>query len=86
MSRFALLDVALDVLDDDDGVVDHQAGGQRDAEQGQRVDREAEQLDEGEGADQRHRDGDRRDERAAPVLQEEEDDQDDQDDRLDAAC
>ena len=37
---FAFLDVALDVFDDDDGIVHHQSGGQRDAEQGQRVDRE----------------------------------------------
>ena len=80
--RCALSHVALDVLDDDDGVVHHQAGGQRDAEERQGVDGEAEELDEAEGADQRDRDGDRGDQRAAPVLQEEEDDEDDEDDRL----
>ena len=58
-----LVDVALDVLDDHDGVVDDEAGGQREAEQGERVDREAEELDEDEGADQRHRDGHGRDDR-----------------------
>ena len=39
----------------------------------------------GEGADQRHRHGDHRDERRAPVLQEQEDDEDDEDHRLDRA-
>ena len=77
-----LAHVPLDVLDDDDRVVDDDADGQHDAEQGQRVDREAEQLDEGEGADQRHRDGQRRDDRAAPVLQEQEHHQHDQQQRL----
>jgi hypothetical protein len=38
--------MALHVLDDDDGVVDDQAGGQRDAEERERVDGEAEDLDE----------------------------------------
>ena len=40
--REARLDVALDVLDHDDGVIDHDADGQHQAEQRQRVDREAE--------------------------------------------
>ncbi len=42
--EFALLQMALDIFNDDDGVIDDQAGGERNAEQGQRVDREAEQL------------------------------------------
>ncbi len=67
----ALSNVALHVFDDDDGVVDHEAGGQRDAEQRERIDGEAENADEREGADQRNRDGDRGDKRGAPVLQEE---------------
>ena len=75
-------DVALHVLDDDDGVVDDQAGGQGDAEERQRVDGEAEDLDEGEGADERDGNGDGRDDGGAPVLQEEEDDDDDDDDGL----
>ena len=37
----------------------------------------------GEGADERHRHGDHRDQRRAPVLQEEEDDEDDEDHGLD---
>ena len=40
----ARLDVALDILHHDDGVVDHDADGQHQAEQRQRVDREAEQI------------------------------------------
>ncbi len=75
-------EVALDVLDDDDGVVDDEAGGQRDAEEGQGVDAEAEDLDEGEGADERDRDGDGWNDGSAPVLQEEKDDDDDDDDGL----
>ena len=39
-----LVDVALDVLDHDDRIVDDEAGGERDAEERQGVDREAEQL------------------------------------------
>ena len=72
--------MAFDVFDDDDGVVDHQAGGQRDAEQRQRVDGEAKQLDESKRADERDRYGDCRDDGGAPVFEEDEDDQDNQED------
>ena len=65
----------LDVLDHHDGVVHHDADGQHHAEQGQQVDREAQQVEAGEGADQRHRDRQHRDQRGAPVLQEQEDHQ-----------
>ena len=75
-------DIALDVLDHDDGVVDHDADGQHQAEQGQHVEREAEGVEHGEGADQRHRDGHDRHDRGAPGLQEDEDDDDDQHHRL----
>ena len=37
--RHALLDVAVDVLQHDDGVVDHEADGQHQRQQRQRVDR-----------------------------------------------
>ena len=47
-----------------------------------RIDREPEQREYGEGADQRDRDGERRDQRRAEVLQEDVDHQDDQRDRL----
>ena len=70
----ALGAAAHDVLEHDDGVVDDEAGGEHQREQGQDVDREADQVDRGERADQRHRDGQRRDQRRAPVAQEEVDD------------
>ena len=73
-------EVALDVFNDDDSVVYDEACSKGDAEEGERVDAEAEDLDEGEGADERDRDGDGGDDGGAPVLQEEEDDDDDDDD------
>ena len=75
-----LAHVPLDVLDDDDGVVDDDAGGEDDAEERQRVDREVEELEERERADERHRNRHRRDDRAAPVLQEQEHHEDDEPD------
>ena len=39
-----LVDVPLGVFDDDDGVIDHQAGGESDAKKGQRIDGEAKGL------------------------------------------
>ena len=77
-----VVDVPLDVLDDDDRIVDDEAGRERDAEQRQRVDREAEQLDERERADERDRNRDRRNQRRPPVLEEQEHDEDDQADRF----
>ena len=62
---------ALDVLQHDDGVVDHDADGEHHAEERQRVDGVAEQQQAGEGADERHRHRGERDQRRAPVLQEE---------------
>ena len=68
----------LDRLDHDDGVIDHQADGQHQAEQGQGVDGEAEQGKEHERAHQRHRHGQQRNERGPPALEEQEHHQDDQ--------
>ncbi|EXI65763.1 MAG: hypothetical protein AW08_02975 [Candidatus Accumulibacter adjunctus] len=82
LRRQALLDVVFDRLDDDDGVVDDQTDRQDQTEQRQGVDREAEQREEHEGADQRHRHGEQRDKRRAPALQEDEDDDDHQHQRL----
>ena len=70
-------DVALDVLDDHDGVVHHQAGGQRNAEESERIDGKAKNFDESEGSDQRNRNGDGGDDGGAPIQQKEEDDADD---------
>ena len=73
--------VALDVLDHDDGVVDHDAHGQHQTEQRQIVDRDAERGEDRKGADQRYRDSDHRDDRRPPALQEQVDDADHEDDR-----
>ena len=72
--RHPLLDVVGGVLDDDDRVVDHDADGQHQAEERQQVHGVAQRGQRGEGADDRHRDGRRRDQDAAPVLQEDQDD------------
>ena len=77
-----LVEDALDILDHDDGVVDEQADREHQPEQGQRVDREAEDVEHPEGAEQHDRDGDSRDQRGAPALQEDEHDEDDEDHRL----
>src|ERR1035437_831063 len=80
--RIAMLhrNVALHVFDDHDGVVDDQPRSQRDAKERQRVDGEAEELDEGKGSDQRNWNGDGGDDGGAPVKQEEEDDGNDDED------
>src|SRR5208337_3960626 len=78
----AFLQMALDVFDDDDGIVDHEASGEGDTEQRQRVDGEAEQFDEGKSADERDWNRDGRNDRGAPVFQENEDDKDDKNDGL----
>ena len=75
-------DVALDILDHHDRVVDDDADRQHKAEEGQHVEREAESIKHGERADQRHRDRDDRDDRHAPGLQEDDDDDDHQHDGL----
>ena len=66
--RPPLADVALDVLDDDDGVVDHQADRQDDRQQRQQVQREAERLHQEHAADQRHRDRDHRHQRRSAAT------------------
>ena len=74
---------ALDVLDHHDGVVDEQADRQHHGEHGQRVDRIAREGEHGEGAEQHDRHGNRRDQRGAEALQEDEHDDEDEDDGLD---
>ncbi len=78
--RVIFVDMPLHVLDDHDGIIHHQAGGQRDAEHGERIDRKTEYLDERKCSDQGYRDGDRGDDRCAPVEQEEKDHDNDDDD------
>ena len=77
-----LAHMAFDVLNHDDRIVDHDACRENDAEERQRVDRVPEQLHERERADERHRDGDGGNQRAAPVLEEEEHHQDDEGNRF----
>ena len=76
------LDMLFHRLDHHDRIVDHQADGEDEAEEGERVDREAEGGKEDEGADQRDRDRRHRDERGAPVLQEQVDDEDHEEQRF----
>src|SRR3546814_17964925 len=56
----------LDRLDDDDRVVDVDADREHEREQRQRIDRKAERALYREGADERDRDGDERDDGSGP--------------------
>ena len=78
----ALLDVAVDVLEHDDGVVDHEADGEHEREQGQGVDGEAEGIHQRERADQRYGNRDEGNQRRPDRAQEQEDDENDEDHRL----
>ena len=80
--RHSPFEIALDILDDDDRIVDHDTHRQHQAEQGQIVQGDPERRENGEGADQGHRDRDHRDQRGAPALQEDEHHEDDEQDRL----
>ena len=77
-----MLDVVLDRLHDDDGIVHDEADRENEAEEGERVDREAEHRKDDERADEGDRHGQQGNERRPPPLQEQEDDDDDEDDRL----
>ena len=80
----ALLNVAFDVFDDDDGVVHHRSCRQGDAKQGKSIDRESQHLHEGESSDQRNWNRHRRYNGCCRhPCQENKDDEDDQDDGLD---
>ena len=72
----------LDVLQHDDRIVHHDSDREDHPEQRQRVDRIAERVESGEGADQRDRHRDERDDRRAPALQEQVDDEEHQQHRL----
>ncbi|MNK83010.1 hypothetical protein D3C87_1028030 [compost metagenome] len=66
----AFFDKARDVLKHDDGVVDHEAGGNGQRHQGQVVDREAGQIHHAESTDQRQRHRHRRNDRGTGAPQE----------------
>ena len=69
----AFLHVAHDVLDHDDGVVDHEADRDRQRHQREIVEAVAELVEHGEGADQRQRHGDGRNDGGPEIAQEDED-------------
>ena len=75
--------MAHDVLDLDDGVVDENAGHQRDREQAHEVEREADRIHSPEGRNDRERQRDRGDQSGAQVAQEDEHDDDGQSRALD---
>ncbi len=76
-----MFEVAGDVLQHHDCVVDHEAGRDGQRHQGEIVQAEAQQVHHAEGSDQRDRDRDTRNQRDPNVAQEEIDDQDHQGDR-----
>ena len=72
------LDVAEDVLQNDDGVIDDKADGEHHGEQSEHVDRQPGHQHDRESGDERDRDGDDRNHRSPERVQEEHDDQDDE--------
>src|SRR6202012_2809597 len=79
--RHAAFQVAFDVFDHDDGVVDHDADRQHQTEQRQVIQGNAEYIQHGERADQGHRNSDHRNDRGATALQQQEYDADHEKDR-----
>ena len=77
-----LAHLLLDRFHHDDGVIDDDADREHEREQGKRVDRESEELIADEGREQRHRHRQHRNDRRAPVLQEQENDNEYEDQRL----
>ena len=77
-----LLHVLFDVFDDDDGVVDNEADREHHGKERQRIDGEIEDDERSERTDERHGDSEQRDDRRAPVLQEDENDEHDERERL----
>ena len=66
----AVLNVANDVLDHHDGVIDHDSDDKDESEEGELVDGEAQHLEHGESADEGDRDSEGRDNGGPEVLQE----------------
>lgn len=71
-------EMPLDILHHDDGIIDHDADRKHEAEQREIVDREAERGHDRKGTNQRHRNGDDRNDRRPPALQEHQHDDHDQ--------
>jgi hypothetical protein len=79
--RHPRFEVACDVFQDDDRVVDDEPGRDRQRHQRQIVEAVADQVHRAEGADQGHRDRDARDQGGTRAAQEREDDEDNEADR-----
>ena len=79
IGRLAHPHVAHDVLDLDDGVVDQDAGRQRDGEEADQVERESEHVHRPERREDRQRQRDRDDDGGADVAQEQQHDDDGED-------
>ena len=78
LRRQPVLDMAMDVLEHHDRIVDHEADGDGKGHQGEIVEAVAQQIHDREGADERQRHGDARDHRRPEAAQEDEDHHDDQ--------
>ena len=78
----ALPEISFDILHHHDGVVDDDADGEHEAEQGEIVQRKAEGGHHEERAYEGHRDGNHGNDGGPPGLQEQDDDEHDQRDRL----
>src|SRR3982074_1619245 len=76
------VDVPLRVFDDDNCVIDHQAGRESNSKKRQRIDGEIKGIDKSESTNQRHWNGDRRNDGRTPIQQEEEDHNNDDDHRF----
>ncbi len=78
LGRHAVIDMALHRFHHHDGVVHHDPDGQHQSEHARNIDGEPEQREDAKRADDRHRNREQRNQRCAPVLQEDEDHQKDQ--------
>ncbi len=76
----AEFDMANDIFEDDDGVIDDEAGGESHGEEGEVIDAEPEEVHDDEGADEGEGHGEGGDEGGWEVSEEEKDDEDDEDD------
>src|ERR1051326_8967292 len=70
--------MALNALDDNDGIVHHEPNGKDQSQQRKRINGEAEQREERKRADQRNGNGKRWDQSRPPVLKKEVDNEDHQ--------
>ena len=74
--------MALRVFYDYDRIIHHKSRRQSNSEERQGIDRKIEDLDESKSANERYRNGDRRNNRGTPVQQKQEDHNDDDEDRF----